>query len=146
MRDSKLILTKLRAGQDGLQTVVLGNGPKQDWACYEILTPRLEGFVQFYLGTWLHRRELKTSKFTTAFYWSIRDDDPIRSIHNGSASANQKIFRFCPLHTVVRIHTYILEIHLTKSRISRPFFQSGPKSDFLSFYPGANSESLDFSR
>ena len=29
MRDSKLIQTKLRAGQDGLQTVVLGNGPKQ---------------------------------------------------------------------------------------------------------------------
>ena len=42
--------------QNGLLIIALGNGPKQDWACWKILTPRLEGFVQFYLGFWLHRR------------------------------------------------------------------------------------------
>ena len=36
--------------------MALGNGPKQDWACRMRSKPRLEGFVQFYLGTWLHRR------------------------------------------------------------------------------------------
>ena len=34
----------------------LGNGPKQDWACWKILTPLLEDFVQFCLGTWMHMR------------------------------------------------------------------------------------------
>ena len=42
--------------QDGPQIMALGNGPKQDWACWKILTPRPEGFVQFYLGTWSHKR------------------------------------------------------------------------------------------
>ena len=37
--------------------MALKNGPKQDCACETRLMPRLEGFVQFYLGTWLHRRE-----------------------------------------------------------------------------------------
>ena len=41
--------------QDGPPRVVLENGPKQDCACETRLMPRLEGFVQFYLGTWLHR-------------------------------------------------------------------------------------------
>ena len=27
-----------------------------DLACWKILVPRLEDFVQFYLGIWLHRR------------------------------------------------------------------------------------------
>ena len=36
--------------------MALGNGPKQGGAGGKILTPRLGDFVQFYLGTWLHRR------------------------------------------------------------------------------------------
>ena len=42
--------------QEGSLIMALGNGPKQDWACWKILTPRLKGFLQFYRGTWLHRR------------------------------------------------------------------------------------------
>ena len=41
--------------------MVLGNGPKQDLARCVILTPQLVGFVQFYLGTWLHRRGVDPS-------------------------------------------------------------------------------------
>ena len=41
--------------QDGLPRVTLENGPSQDCACETRLMPRLGGFVQFYLGTWLHR-------------------------------------------------------------------------------------------
>ena len=43
--------------QDGSPRVVLENGPNQDCACGTRLMPRLGGFVQFYLGTWLHRWE-----------------------------------------------------------------------------------------
>ena len=42
--------------QDGPPTMELGNGPKQGESCWRILTPLLEGFVQFYLGTWLLKR------------------------------------------------------------------------------------------
>ena len=41
--------------QDGPPRVALENGPNQDCACGTRLMPRLGGFVQFYLGTWLHR-------------------------------------------------------------------------------------------
>ena len=41
--------------QDGPPRVALENGPNQDCACETRLMPRLGGFVQFYLGTWLHR-------------------------------------------------------------------------------------------
>ena len=41
--------------QDGLLRVALENGPSQGCACETRLMPRLGGFVQFYLGTWLHR-------------------------------------------------------------------------------------------
>ena len=46
-----------------------------------------------------------------------------------------------------QLHTYIhlIDTFDEKSDLSA-FFQSGPKSDFWSFYPGANSENLDFSR
>ena len=47
---------RLRAYQDGLQLMAVGNGPKQDLVCCAILTPQQAGFVRFYLGTWLHRR------------------------------------------------------------------------------------------
>ena len=33
-----------------------GNGPNRDCACWKISTPRLEGFVQFYLGTWMQKK------------------------------------------------------------------------------------------
>ena len=36
--------------------MALGNGPKQDCACLNILPLPLVGFVQFYLGTWMHMR------------------------------------------------------------------------------------------
>ena len=36
--------------------MALGDGPKQYGACWMISTPLLEDFVQFYLGTWLHKR------------------------------------------------------------------------------------------
>ena len=39
--------------QNRLLIMELGNGPKQNWM---ISTPLLEGFVQFYQGTWLHMR------------------------------------------------------------------------------------------
>ena len=45
--------------QDGPQIMALGNGPKQD--CWKILTLRPDGFVQFYLGTWLHKRGVYSS-------------------------------------------------------------------------------------
>ena len=41
--------------QDGPPRVALENGPSQDCACETRLMLRLGGFVQFYLGTWLHR-------------------------------------------------------------------------------------------
>ena len=41
--------------QDGPPRVALENGPSQDCACETRLMPRLGSFVQFYLGTWLHR-------------------------------------------------------------------------------------------
>ena len=41
--------------------MVLGNGHMQDWACWIISTPLLEGFVQFYLGTWLYMRGVNPS-------------------------------------------------------------------------------------
>ena len=45
----------LRISRTDPPRVVLENGPKQDCACEMRLMPRPEGFVQFYLGTWLHR-------------------------------------------------------------------------------------------
>ena len=33
-----------------------GNGPNGNCACWKISTPRPEGFVQFYLGTWMHKK------------------------------------------------------------------------------------------
>ena len=34
-----------------------GNGPSLDCACWKVSTPRLlEGFVQFYLGSWMHKK------------------------------------------------------------------------------------------
>ena len=41
--------------QDGPPRVALENSPSQDCACETRLMPRLGYFVQFYLGTWLHR-------------------------------------------------------------------------------------------
>ena len=38
-----------------------GNGPKRDSACWKILPPLLEDFVQFYIGTWMHMREVYPS-------------------------------------------------------------------------------------
>ena len=35
--------------------MALENGPSQDCACETRLMLLLGGFVQFYLGTWLHR-------------------------------------------------------------------------------------------
>ena len=36
--------------------MVLGNGPKQERACWKISTPLLEDSVEIYLGTWMHMR------------------------------------------------------------------------------------------
>ena len=36
--------------------MALGNGPKQDCACLNISPLLPVGFVQFYLGTWIHMR------------------------------------------------------------------------------------------
>ena len=33
-----------------------GNGPNRGCACWKISTPRQEGFVQFYLGTWMQKK------------------------------------------------------------------------------------------
>ena len=33
-----------------------GDGPNRDCACWKISTSRLEGFVQFYLGTCMHKK------------------------------------------------------------------------------------------
>ena len=46
--------------QDGPPRVALENGPNQDCACGTRLMPRLEGFVQFYLRTWMHSTGEKT--------------------------------------------------------------------------------------
>ena len=41
--------------------MALGNCPKWDCACWKILAPLPEDFVQCYLGTWLHIRGVYSS-------------------------------------------------------------------------------------
>ena len=58
--------------QARLLIMALGNGPMQDWACWMIATPLLEGFVQFYLGRDLvaHERSLSFTYRRPAESWS----------------------------------------------------------------------------
>ena len=67
----------------------LGNGPKQD-ACWKILTPRLEGFVQFYLGTSLHRRG--SLSFTYGICYGVQSFVKVVTECGTKASPNQENF------------------------------------------------------